>query len=98
MPFTHACDQLHIVLLQQSHDSIEKADSVSLLAWGSSRCVSANIGTFDLGQNPVQMIGGRIIQAGKIPLFQVKKIVGKAANIDCIDEETANNQYRLIVR
>ena len=74
-------DQPHIVALQQSEDAVEEADGVEALPCVSPRCVLAEVGPLDLGQDTVQEPGRRIGQVGEIPAFESQEVAGEAVEI-----------------
>ena len=61
------------------------------------RCIGANVGALDLGQDSVQMPGGGIGQARKVLVFQGQEIVGEVGKVRGIDEETADGEDGLVV-
>ena len=55
-----ACNQLDVMVSQQTKNSVEEADGMRSLPRSSTCCVAANVGAFCLGQDSVKRLGGRI--------------------------------------
>ena len=93
-----ACNHPDVIVAQQAEDPIEEANGMGSLPCVAPRCIGANVGALDLGQDSVQMLGGGIGQARKVLVLQGQEIVGEVGKVRGIDEETADGEDGLVVR
>ena len=70
---------------------------MSSLAAGSTCRISAKLGPFYFRQELVQIFRRLVGQVGKVLSFQVEKGAGEAVEVCGIDEETTDNQNRLVI-
>ena len=88
----NACNQLGVVVLQQTEDSVQEADRMPSLPWGSTCCVAADVGPFYLRQDSIKRHSrgrklsvrlARCVTSTKRPPWRGQLVVWQGRTAEC---------------